>query len=684
MATEIRLDGQGYGLAVGRAGGTVYRRGTAGRGRLGLYGVNVVENEQLVGAAVKDAPEGFRRLFWGNWRGLGQRFVMGGEGWKESERGGLVADLVSMRPVLDGAALALAPQGTDGLLETVTTATTGLHSLGLEAGQVISFGDRLYVSANPGSDNTGFSFKASAPGVVTSLGMWAGTPHVAVGSGLFSFNPVSGALTAFAPGVAVDFFASYQGVLFASSGATLRWFVPAVGAWSAGVGLESAVTAMEELDGSLYMGTRTALYRLTAALSVGSPASAPGVHNVLNYRLDIVWRVPNFSTTSYFYDHNFAGMKAWRGSLWFWSAGQLMRGQPVSDNLTVRPQPLYGSFLGMAVCAGQLVAVSRADGAASSTVWVNDGRYGLDGGGWWKLAEGRAWRFPFANGGYPQGAINAWAAEVTGGYTLTRWALDPASPVGHRGDNYGLARTVVEGRVTLPMVMPEDLLSGNKAQAVQLLRVGAEWAITDGGKWWPTLDGANLDLDDSQVRFEVSMDGGQTWTFLVEPGFGNNWYPLGYLNFGASRAEFPVAAGQATSLYPASPIADTVAVADPGWLVRINWRGKTMPLLRRVWLDYKATELSAETGRYWEFELFLSEPTVNLDGQAEAEPALTRLDRLWELWRSGRTVLFNDLDGVGNALVKVVGLEQKRVGHAGGPGQTADWLAEVKLVEVWE
>src|SRR4051794_19236084 len=121
---DFLLDFQGYMLGQsGRSGGSSYRKWGAGGGEGGMYPVNATNAEALQGTLPAAHPEPFRRVFWGNWRGLGCKFATaegaGGEGFRGGERAGLVNDLVGLRPVLEGAALALTPMAVDATLEAL-------------------------------------------------------------------------------------------------------------------------------------------------------------------------------------------------------------------------------------------------------------------------------------------------------------------------------------------------------------------------------------------------------------------------------------------------------------------------------------------------------------------------------------------------------------------------------------
>jgi hypothetical protein len=677
---DIVLDGYGYMLALGGKGASSssYSR-KAGPSRLGMVSVNVQNAEALSSTlpAFQIAP--FLRLFWDNWQGVGQKLAPGV--FAAANKAGLVADLVALQPVLNGQALALAPQGVQGIA-LAATASTGAahHTLQLGNLLIVTVDAQIFASANPGTGSTGLTKQATAAAAVTGMVAWAGTVLFSAGGTLYTLNTGTWAIVAFGTALAgAELLTVYQGCLFANIGSTLYWIIPAVGTWATGPTLESAITAFEELEGSLYVGTKTALYRDTAQLKVGAPATAPGVFNVLDYKLDVLWRSQSYQPLTFWTEFNFVKMVGWRGYLWFFAGNQLMRARPATTagHLEIEPQTVQGASLGLAVCGRYLVVITRnIYNSTVSTVWVNDGV------GWWKLDQNTSWAFPFGNPFYPQGAINAFVLSSTTNYSFTRWLLDTTSPVGFKSDNYAVTRTTVSGKVTLPLLSPEDLSSatGGKVQAFKPLRVGLEWVTIDGLVWWPTINTGALTA--SKMRVEISLDAGATWTLLVDPATGFDYYQPASLEFKSSRMELPIDSAQANSLYPASPNGNGL-IPDPSYLIRVTWEGTNMPLLRRVWLDVKPVDIEPDSGRVWDLDLSLSEPFIGLDGAGDTDTGLIKINRLWALWTNSTSVVFTDIDGAGYR-VKVAGMEAKRAAAGVMPGLAPGWAVNVKLAEVFE
>jgi hypothetical protein len=647
-----------------------------------MVSVNVQTPEALSATLPANQMVPFLRLFWDNWQGIGQKLAPGV--FEAARKAGLVADLVALQPVLGGQALALAPQGVDAqaLAASATAFATNFQTVAISSLQVVSIDTQLFVSANPGTNSCGFVQKATAASTVTGMCIWAGAVLVSLGgASLSTFNSSTGAFTAFATAHAAELIASYQGVLFASVGNTLYWLIPAVGSWSAGQTLDSAITSLEELDGVLYIGTATGLYRLKGQLKAGSPSTAPNVLNQFDYTLDLIWRAVSLLATGFWPERNFAMMKAWRGSLWAFVNDQLLRITPTASGVRVETQNVQGPTLGLAVCGRFLVTITRKLTALSScSIWVNDSDAAL--GRWWKLDEGGAWCYPFPNAGYNQGLINVFNFGTTSSFNFRRWLLDPTSPTGFKSDNYSVARTTVTGKVTLPLMTPEDFsnVTGGKVQAIKPLRVGLEWVTIDALAWWPTINiGA---LTNSKMRVEISLDAGTTWNLLVDPATGFDYYQPGPLEFKSSRMELPIDPAQANSLYPASPNGNGL-ILDPSYLIRVTWEGGVMPLLRRVWLDVKPVDIVPGSGRVWDLDLAMSEPFIGLDGAGDSETGLIKVNRLWSLWTNSTSVVFTDIDGA-NYRVKVAGMEAKRAAAGAMPGLAPGWAVSVKLAEVFE
>lgn len=686
---DLVLNGDGFMLAGTARGQAAYKKSLAGSSKVGLTPASAASYEALQGA-VAQPVRAFRRAVWSKWSGLGQGMVAGGDGWERAQTAGRVYDLVSLRPVQEGGALALVPQGVSAVVDASVLSFSGVFCVTLGGLTVVTFDTKIYRSQGPGINNSGFTLLATAAANITGMCIWNGNVLVTEGTTLKTLNLTTGALTAFAPAQACTQTIAYQGVLVAQSGAQLAFLIN--GAWVAGPVLENSITAFEELNGSLYIGTHTALYRLDGNLQPKSPATAPNTLDYFNYKISVVWRAA-YNLAGYYTENNFVNMCAWRGFLWFFVNNRLYRAAPVQGHDTMQPeaQPVNGLSLGLRVCGNLLVTITRPSAGAACTIWANDGNYDLSQGlGWFKVASGGQWFHPFPNGGYAQGQVNA--ATIPGSNsTFTRYLFDPSTPVGWNPANFGNARTAVTGKVTLPLITPEDLVqlagaSNGNVLAVNLRRVGVEWSLIDGGSWWPNVPPDAATLSAFNLVIETSNNSGVSWTTLAEPGTGA--LALNSFWFYGNRVELPV--GNDLYLpgmtYPAAPPSGSPLpfgpVPDSGWLIRVTWGGLVMPLLRRVWLDYDIAEIQPVTGKTWEFEVNLQDPQFELDGTVDPGDAAYKIGRVSSLAKSGQTVTFYDLDGQ-SYLVKVTGFDLKRVAPGVLPAVAPGWQGTLRLEEVW-
>jgi hypothetical protein len=686
---DLVINGQGYMLAGGPKSGVTYKRKLPGPSEIGLSPGSATNFEVLQGA-IQQPVKAFKRAIWSKWSGMGQGMVAGANGWELAQNLGKVYELSGLRPVQDGGALALVPQGVTAIADAGIISANNVFTVSLGPVTVVSFDTKIYVSANPGTNNSGFVLKTTAAANIIGMCIWNGGVLVSENGTIKTFDTTTGVLAAFAPAQASRQLIAYQGVLVASNSTQLFFLI--AGAWVAGPILESFINSVEELNGSLYIGTNIALYRLDGALQPKSPSTAPNTLDYFNFKISLVWRA-SYQIAGYYTESNFVNMCSWKGFLWFFANNRLYRAAPVQGRDTMQPeaQPVQGLSVGMRVCGNLLIVITRLVNGGPSTIWANDGNYDLGSGlGWFKVATGTQWYHPFTNAGYSQGMVNV--AVISGVNTsFTRFLFDPASPVGWNASNYSVTRTAVTGKVTLPLITPEDLadLAGatnGKVLSVNLRRVGVEWSLIDGGSWWPVIPPDGATISAFNLAIETSLNSGVSWTTLVEPSAGA--LSVNTLWFYGNRIELPVGtdlyiAGQ---MYPAAPPAGgpgpSGPVPDSGWLIRVTWGGLVMPLLRRIWLDYDVAELAPQTGQAWEFDVKLTDPIVGLDSAIDAANAQAQIGLLQVLNKAGTSVTFQDLDG-SSYKVKLTGLEIKRVEPGMLPAVPPGWVATVKLEEVW-
>jgi hypothetical protein len=686
---DLVINGMGFMLVNSTKSGVTYKR-KGGQTNLGLTPGSAANFETMNGG-VSQATDAFRRSIWSKWTGLGQGMVAGADGWQKAQTLGKVNDLVSLRPVQDGGALALVPQGVAAIVDAGTLTASGVFCVSSGGFTVIAFDTKIYRSLGPGVNSSGWTLLATAAANITGMCIWAGGVLVTEGTTLKTLNLSTGALTAFTPAQACTQIVSYQGVLVAQSGSQLVFLI--AGAWVVGPILENVITSYEELNGSLYIGTHTALYRLDGALQPKSPSTAPNTLDYFNFKIAVVWRA-SYNLAGYWTENNFANMTAWKGYLWFFANNRLYRAAPVQGRDTMQPeaQPVQGLSLGLRVCGNLLVAITRVISGGSCTIWANDGNYDLSQGlGWFKVATGGQWFHPFPNAGYNQGMLNVASIPGAANTTFTRYLFDPGTPVGWNTSNYSVARTAVTGKLILPLVTPEDLAdlagaSNGKVSSVVLRRVGLEWSLIDSGIWWPNLPPIGAETSAFNSAIEVSNNAGVTWTTLAEPTLGSLSFNVFW--FYGNRYELPVGNSfyQSGNMYPAAPPSGLGGVFGPvpdmGWLIRITWGGLVMPLLRRVWLDYDVADLAPESGRSWEFDINLSDPLIDLDSSLDVNPASYIITQFNILYMNRVTVVYQDLDGT-NYNVRLTGYEIRRTATGALPSVPPGYQATIKLEEVW-
>jgi hypothetical protein len=693
LTHDLVINGDGFMLAGGPKDRANYKKKMDGFG-VGLTPASVNDYEALNGTLANTTLP-FRRAFWGKWTGAGQGIVAGMDGWQQAQNLGQVYDLVSLRPVHNGGGLALVPQGVDAIADaSAVTLTANTHFVvHTGAVTVVAFATKIFVSSNPGTNNSGFVLKATAGGNIQGMCLWNNTVLVSVAGVLNTFNISTGAFVAFAPAQTCTLIAAYQSGLVGFNNNQLVYLTPGGAAWATGFVFENNINAIEELNGALYIGTHTALYKLEGIFQPKAPSTAPTVLDYFNYSIAVVWRTSYFNVTSFHPQFNFASMQAWQGYLWFFFGGRLYRAAPVQGKDTMRPepQPVYGSCVGLRVCGNLLVVITQQAAGGTTKVWANDGTLDLSKGlGWFKLYQGGFHILPFPNAGYNQGGVNAVSYSPGTSHVFTRWLIDPVSPVGFKNDNYGVARTLVLGLATLPIVTPQDLAqlagaTGGKVLAVNIRRVGLEWSVLEGGIWWPVPDASMI--SNMSIFYEVSQDGGTNWSNVLEPRTGGLSKSTAW--FYGNRVELPLDGTfySASNMYPAAVPAGAAPISpspDTGWMFRITWGGLAMPILRRAWIDYDIAEVKPQTGRSWEFDINLVDPQIGLDGALDtgANLAMVKGNRLMDLVKSAASVTFTDLDQVAYR-VKVVGCELLRVGPGLMPGLAPAWQARVKLDEVW-
>lgn len=702
VTDDIVLDGQGYSLGPGRDAYEIEAVGFQQPGMAAGQG----ETEVITGNAT-NSPIQWLRCEWSNWRGVGRWFWDGvresrtladtagrlGNNSAASSGEGLMADLVGLRPLLGGAVLGLTP--AEYVVSGISTPNSnGRATCFFNGYTFIGVDNQLYrVNLDANGNFASLSAIANWPGAslsgaISNLTVHNGLLYICqAGQNLVSFDGTNFNSLSYQ----ADFCASYGGVFFVALGSTLRWLVNNVTWYLRDLG--TPITAMLEWDGALWIGGESGLFRAEGRLQPKDPVNNVGTLDFFDIAVAPVFSCAAVAPEAgYPQVRNFYGMCAFDGWLWFWQAGRIWRGKFAAGSLSgsgvghfqVEAQPIFGSNRGLAVCGGLIVAV--LNDAVNSTVWVYDPL----AAGWWAIARSssRKYLLPFSLGDCRDGVVCAFVEGTSG---FSRWPIDGSTATGLNIQNFGAISAKMSGQILLPQFGPEELarFGGAKSGAptvTRLLRVGIEWDAPANNNVWP-----NLDSYAGQISFqtEISVDGGQTFVTLLNAQ-GQSQYSPGSGSFGSSRTDWLVPNGFDT-LLPTAAInqVGSAAVAPTGWLVRVSCSANNIPIgpaIRRVWVDFRQTEIKILTGRKWKMTVRADNlpEAISLNGQVAALNGMQICANLWGMWQSGRTVQYFDLDGSGPYNVKLGGLTQKRAALGQGLTLQPDWLLGLELVEVVE
>jgi len=450
----------------------------------------------------------------------------------------------------------------------------------------------------------------------------------------------------------------------------------------------------------LYIGAVDGLYKLE-----GTPqlATATTVFNGTNVKFD--YKLSKL--LAHAAGPTVGNLKSWQslisfdGSLWGAMNGQLVRvrtGGGSIGSYRVENQPVPSGWVASLAAAGGLLFAAIQVTGGLSQLWGYDPQTG----GWWRLAANFNIFYLFSGGEIvTNGQLMACRPNEA---KLSRWAFNSSNPSGFESNNFGESWPGNSGYVTLPLLTPDDLasyagLNNGRVGLVQVLRLGLEWhnfGGQDGWQGWPNVNAAGGGL--LYYAAELSLDGGASWLTLNTAIVFDKYFPLA-LATGRTDWTIPTSVGL---IKPVSRIYQGAAESDSnglGWLFRLKVNGPISYLVRRAWVDFKLIEFNPQLGRRWKLALDLSNlpESIGLDGQPNpatpglGEPpslsgALLMAWRLWNLWKSGKTVSFYDLDGSGPYYVKLIGMRQEQVAPGYQPALklAANWLAQIELVEVSE
>jgi hypothetical protein len=395
-------------------------------------------------------------------------------------------------------------------------------------------------------------------------------------------------------------------------------------------------------------------------------------------------------------------LTSFAGYLWFYNNGTLYRAKP-ETTLEVEPQPIRGTFRGMAVCDGVLVVCVSSVYNSQMFGWQPDPE------GWFRLcgqlaAVGRYYTKPFT--GSPVIGDGVIMTFVRDKETIIRIPVDNRYLSRNNPTNHGIAALTVTGSVALPIITPLDLAKHakqpeNKIGWVRPVRLGIEWGtiVMDSesfGEW----SDLNAQVNLYKFMAQVSIDSGKTWSSLFSAYGQGQYFPQANEQHNG-KCSFDVQGSAPTGLEfdiaPASkagqinPIAPT-SYHPFGWMFRVQHQGTFAPALRRVWLDYEVIPTQPNTGRTWTILLDLLNHPGNLqldnipDQQLPTYDAIQYSRLFFSWWQTGRLLDFYDL---ANKLyhVKVIGVEASRTAPGYRPtaagGLKPEFTVKVTLAETF-
>ncbi len=724
---DIVLDGNGYLLASGKGAGNSYifesdnRLASAGAAALNTVGTEALANGDPGAAGVT-----FKRIYFDSWRGVGRSFLRGGSGGDvhgvaggprekthlnnssktSGTLGGQILEMMNMRPLKGGVGMGFCP------VEYNVSGGGGVSYWGgiVYRGDVyLCFNNAGYrVAVDVNGNYSGLTFLANFSGAgeyVQDVGFDAsGLPYYCTGLNMYRADNPASSLA-----IASWRVTTYQNLTFRVTGATLNTantleFI--VNGVNRTITFGSAIRALCVHEGALFIGLDDALYRLEGDLGPSNPTSAPNAQDLFKYKLVKVLSHPVNSYSGDLDAGNWHRMTSFDGSLWGNLNGRFVRvsynGAQTHGTVEIQPIP-PGWARGVGVAGGCLFValICYAGTGLTNQVWG----YDPETGSWWRVNM---------NGGQPVGI-------VSGGHTVrdsqlivfqygvggfSRFGFTPNNPSGLDATNYGLAWPTNYGSFTLPLVTPDDLaaevgIQAGKPALVQLQRAGLEWdTINNRQGWdgWPALNTAG-NLAAATFYGSLSTNEGISFTGLNN-ALGVAAYKPTAANIQAGRTDWVVPAAQGL-IKPVAQIGQGAPNENGqngnGWLLKFDFYAQVLPMIRRAFLDFKLVEFNVSPGRRWKLVLDLSHPpeAIGLDGAPNTvtvgggEPALAGAQlmgwRLMNLWKSGKSATYIDLDG-SSYTVKVVSyrLERSNPGNQPLGTQGPNMVGTVELMEVSE
>ncbi|NWJ95064.1 MAG: hypothetical protein HXX20_04710 [Chloroflexi bacterium] len=730
---DVDLNGRGYMLYRGGKGGTVvnYTKYTANAPTAGFdvaaqadsLGV-VSKQEAITGSpdAVSSSP--FRRLYWEDFRGGASRtFLSEGQG----DFGGAVCELIGLRPVLGGQGLMLCPAEqvynitpTTGATEMAAAAQSSNHTVYL-----IRNRDVYTVNVDTSGNFTGLTLFGTIPGTanVVSCGYDPyGRVIACTGSEIYVLS--TGITPQGMPASRAIVYLDFLFYVLGGGDYELGWNVPG-GAWhSFQVG--GKITALCLHEGAIWIGTQTGLYRFEGQV----------VYNTTTLVNELKYTVAKIlaCTPGYLTGHpdcgNWRSLTSFNGSLWGCMNGRLVRVHvgTTPGAYAVEVQRVPRGWVWSLCTAGDCLfaAIDQVAESGGRTVWCYDPASSSDGvpshsgaasgGGWWRIspfAETSGITCLVSGSGIVRDSLLM--ALHAGTDKLSRWSFSEMSASGLDLTNYGNDwPSINNGTLTLPFISPPDLtrLAGvNSAlpHLCQILRCGIEWlhfGTQDGWFDWPLPDAFAGSVSYACfMQNEPGLD--EAWIQLSNHYGDFDYYPTARnIRSGATDWAVPKSLGLVKPLAQYNPLLAPITIPPSppvgfnqegfGWFIYFYISGPLSSMIRRVWIDYRLTEIKPQLGRYWKLSLDLtnSPEAVGLDGRPDVtagdigalEPttdsAHVKAYRLWKLYQAGTRFEFYDLQGEGPYLVQIVSIKQEQGAPGALPHLPSNVVIHLELAEI--
>jgi hypothetical protein len=390
-----------------------------------------------------------------------------------------------------------------------------------------------------------------------------------------------------------------------------------------GRSLDSPIARMALHGGKIAIATQTSLYLLGGR---SDSVAAKWVGEPEPFFTHGAWTGPD--------DYPF--LISYGGKLYTWLANQVMEWNPNAgaSRQGWRAVGVEGTVCYGATVAGPYLIVSLRNRAGSGQLWAYDGT------GWWLIEEGavRVWPVSLAGaGGYDLLGFRASSTM----YDLYRLVHRDAAAHSYRSQ--GSYRTSLL-----------DAGAPNEGKAWRAIR--ALFAS-------PEPRGNQASADSLTLTLRYSTDGGATWTDAATTVVANPATRV--LDLGGALT---------------GPLQESRYLqVEVAWSSVSDWA----PVLTAIAVEYERLGESARRRR-WQIGVTARDRIIERDGSRHLRTAAEIVADLWQVWESGSTVAFRDVDYDANPVerrVRVIGLSEQ-VAAPSNPTNIATSQATVTLLEV--